>query len=136
MFARQQLIHVMEEWLALAKVIHPMAMQTKSLVMPGYTHYQSAQIVTVGFYLAAFCEKIIKIIRRLLNLFDALNEYPLGSGALAGLELKWDRKRLANELVFSRPCRHALNSVAFQRLDVAHWGRIIYFIYNTKQIYY
>lgn len=112
MFARKQLLDIVGELLQLSEAIQTQAIRTMDMPMPGYTHYQPAQIITPGFYFAAVNEQIGKSIKHLLHLFDELNECPLGSGAMAGLELEWDREALAERLGFLRPCRHALTSVA------------------------
>lgn len=112
MFARSCLLDIVETLLAFSHAVHIQAEHTAELPMPGYTHYQAAQIITAGFYLAAINEQVGKTLQRLLALLDEINECPLGSGAMAGLELAWDRQRLARTLGFSRPTRHALLGVA------------------------
>ncbi|MCR8844955.1 lyase family protein [Paenibacillus sp. SC116] len=112
MFAREQLLSVLAELMAMSDIVQKQAERTATLPMPGYTHYQPAQIITVGFYLAAINEQIGHTIDRLLSLYDKMNACPLGAGAMAGLELAWNREQLAERLGFERPCRHALVSVA------------------------
>jgi argininosuccinate lyase len=87
-------------------------MQTLDLPMPGYTHYQPAQVISPGFYLAAMSEQMIVALRRLLGLYDTINACPLGSGAMAGQELAWNRELMGELLGFARSQRHALVSVA------------------------
>ncbi|WP_379138122.1 argininosuccinate lyase [Paenibacillus sp. sgz500958] len=112
MFAREQLLGLVGELLAMADAVLEQAEQQVDLPMPGYTHYQSAQIITAGFYWTAVNERIGKTVNRLMNVYEELNECPLGAGAMAGLELAWDREWLAGQLGFARSCRHALVSVA------------------------
>lgn len=112
MFARDALIRVTEHLLDFTEALHFLARNTADLPMPGYTHYQPAQIITAGFYISAMSEQLGRTIRRLLAVFDDIDECPLGSGAMAGLELAWDRTCLAQQLGFSRPGRHALSGVA------------------------
>jgi len=112
MFARERLLRIIELLLAFSATILAQAEQVRELPLPGYTHYQAAQIITAGFYLAALNEQIGKTLQRLLTLLDEINECPLGAGAMAGLELAWDRQRLAQALGFARPVRHALVGVA------------------------
>ncbi|QYC41608.1 Argininosuccinate lyase 1 [Nonomuraea coxensis DSM 45129] len=81
-------------------------------LMPGYTQHQSAHPVTLGFYLAALAEAATGAAESMNALADAVNLCPLGAGALAGLELPWDRRRLADALGFAAPQPHALTSVA------------------------
>lgn len=112
MFARACLLGIIELLLAFSLAVHTQAAKRWDLPIPGYTHYQAAQLLTAGYYLAALNEQIGKTLQRLLTLLDEINECPLGSGAMAGLELPWDRQSLARTLGFARPVRHALVGVA------------------------
>jgi argininosuccinate lyase len=98
-----------------------LCMSTTELTMPGYTHYQYAQIISPAFYLSALGETLLSMQRRLLNIYDQINKCPLGSGAMAGQELPWDRNMMANKLGFHAPVRHALVGVASREwtLEVA-----------------
>jgi argininosuccinate lyase len=80
--------------------------------MPGYTHLQPAQVVTPAFYLLALADEMIAVLTRLLATWDRMDACPLGGGAMAGQELRWDRDRLARLLGFRAPQPHALVSVA------------------------
>ncbi|HEY1352207.1 MAG TPA: lyase family protein [Ktedonobacteraceae bacterium] len=112
MFARERLLRIIERLLTFSAAVAVLAERQRDLPLPGYTHYQAAQILSAGFYLAALNEQLGKTQQRLLTLLDEINECPLGSGAMAGLELAWDRQRLAQLLGFARPVRHALVGVA------------------------
>ncbi|MGG4266734.1 lyase family protein [Peribacillus simplex] len=112
MFARKNLLEIMEEIIVLIEEVIVLSSQNLSVPMPGYTHYQSAQIITVGFYFTAVSESLQKSLDRMLRIYDEINKCPLGSGAMAGMELKWDRNLMAKMLGFYQPCHHALISVA------------------------
>ncbi|WP_240666669.1 argininosuccinate lyase [Longirhabdus pacifica] len=112
MFMRDQLRHIVKACLHFAEVVLVLAQTYTEQPMPGYTHYQSAQVITVGFYFAALNEQWIKGTKRLQRLLDELNECPLGSGAMAGAELEWDRDEMATALGFKQPVRHALSGIA------------------------
>ncbi|UFJ41462.1 argininosuccinate lyase [Brevibacillus humidisoli] len=112
MFARQQLIHLVKEFFILSSVVKQLAERTLSLPMPGYTHYQSAQIVTPGFYFTALNEQLLSLLERLLFVYDGIDKCPFGAGAMAGMELPWDREHIAALLGFSASQAHALVSVA------------------------
>ncbi len=111
MFGRDQVLTLIENLLAFFQATHHQAQKYTTVPMPGYTHYQVAQIITPGFYLAALVEHILGAILRLLSIYDEINACPLGAGAMAGQHLAWDRERMAHHLGFSRPQRHALVSV-------------------------
>jgi len=81
-------------------------------VMPGYTHLQRAQPVTLGYHLTAWCCALNRDRGRLADALERLDECPLGSGALAGSTLPLDREATAAALGFKRPTLNAMDSVA------------------------
>lgn len=90
-------------------------------VMPGYTHLQAAQVVTPGFYLAGVAERLLRALSRLDDVYTGLDVCPLGSGAMSGQELDWDRSRMSALLGFAGAEPHALTAVASREwlLDLA-----------------
>jgi argininosuccinate lyase len=112
MFARQRIFQTVRLLDRLSATIVALAERSADLPMPGYTHYQAAQVITPGFYLAAINETLLSTLRRLLTAYADLNQSPLGAGAMAGLELPWDRQQMARELGFDAPVRSALASVS------------------------
>ncbi|MFD7505034.1 argininosuccinate lyase [Streptomyces sp. NPDC059850] len=112
MFGRHELAGAGAALLDFGKAVHRLAGDTRELPMPGHTHFQAAQIITPGYYLSAVSEQILHTLRRLLSTYDGLNASPLGSGAMAGQELGWDRDRMARLLGFQRPQPVALTAVA------------------------
>ncbi|MFB6479686.1 argininosuccinate lyase [Streptomyces virginiae] len=115
MYGRDQLARFADALLELGSVVHRAALETCDLPMPGYTHFQAAQIITPGFHLAALSEHLLHTHARLLTAYDGIDACPLGAGAMAGQELPWDRDRMARLLGFSRPQPHALTAVASRR---------------------
>ena len=81
-------------------------------VMPGYTHMQRAQPVTLGHHLLAHTEPLLRDAARLHYAYDAADEMPLGSGALAGSTLPLQRKVVAKELGFSRLTQNSIDAVS------------------------
>jgi len=81
-------------------------------LMPGYTHLQRAQPITLGYHLAAWCCALDRDRGRLADALERLDECPLGSGALAGSTLPLDREATAGSLGFKRPTLNAMDSVA------------------------
>ena len=81
-------------------------------IMPGYTHLQRAQPVTLGHHLVAWCAGLWRDHARLSDALTRMDECPLGSGALAGSSLPLDRKAVAESLGFSRPSLNSMDSVA------------------------
>jgi argininosuccinate lyase len=81
-------------------------------VMPGYTHLQRAQPVTLGHHLVAWCAGLARDRSRLTDALERLDECPLGAGALAGSGLPLDREATARALGFKRPTLNSMDSVA------------------------
>ncbi len=97
---------------ALQRALLTRAGEHAETVMPGFTHLQSAQPVTLGHHLMAYYE----MLRRDRSLFaDArarMNECPLGSAALAGTGFPIDREATALALDFDRPTANSLDAVS------------------------
>ena len=81
-------------------------------VMPGYTHLQRAQPVTVGHHLLAHVEPLLRDAERFRRAYDAAGEMPLGSGALAATTLPLQREALRRELGFERLTANSIDAVA------------------------
>jgi argininosuccinate lyase len=88
------------------------ALEAAELVMPGFTHLQSAQPVTFGHHLLAYVEMLGRDRGRLADARKRLNECPLGAAALAGTSFPIDRQMTAKALGFDRPTANSLDSVA------------------------
>ncbi len=81
-------------------------------VMPGYTHLQVAQPVTLGHHLLAYVEMFGRDRTRVADCRKRLNESPLGAAALAGTSFPIDRRMTASELGFDRPMANSLDAVS------------------------
>ena len=81
-------------------------------VMPGFTHLQIAQPVTLGHHLMAYVEMVRRDRSRFADARRRLNESPLGSAALAGTGFPIDRDATAQALGFDRPTANSLDSVS------------------------
>ena len=81
-------------------------------VMPGYTHLQIAQPVTLGHHLLAYVEMLGRDRGRLADCRRRLNECPLGAAALAGTSFPIDRHATAAALGFDRPAANSLDAVS------------------------
>jgi argininosuccinate lyase len=88
------------------------AREEAASVMPGFTHLQSAQPVTLGHHLLAYVEMIARDRGRLRDARARLNECPLGAAALAGTSFPIDRAMTAGALGFDRPTANSLDSVS------------------------
>jgi len=81
-------------------------------VMPGFTHLQTAQPVTLGHHLMAYYEMIKRDRSRLADCRARLNQCPLGSAALAGTSFQIDREMTATTLGFNGPTANSLDAVS------------------------
>lgn len=88
------------------------ARENQNTVMPGYTHLQRAQPVTLAFHLLAYREMFRRDIKRFQNCYEVTDTMPLGSGALAGTTYETDRDYLALQLGFSKICQNAMDAVS------------------------
>ena len=80
--------------------------------MPGFTHLQTAQPVTLGHHLLAYVEMLARDRSRFADARRRMNECPLGSAALAGTSFPLDRDATAAELGFDRPTANSLDAVS------------------------
>jgi len=94
------------------KILISRAEQHFDTVMPGYTHLQSAQPVTLGHHLLAYVEMIGRDRGRGKDCRKRLNECPLGSGALAGTSFPIDRSKTASRLGFDGPMANSMDGVS------------------------
>ncbi len=81
-------------------------------LMPGFTHLQSAQPITLGHHLLAYVEMLERDRTRLADCAARLNECPLGAAALAGTGFPIDRDMTAEALGFDRPMANSIDAVA------------------------
>ena len=91
-------------------------------VMPGYTHLQRAQPVTVGHHLLAHAEPLLRDATRFRHAYEGADEMPLGAGALAATTLPLKREVVAKELGFSRLTTNSIDAVSDRdfALDLAY----------------
>lgn len=81
-------------------------------IMPGFTHLQTAQPVTLGHHLMAYYEMAARDRSRLADARARMNQSPLGAAALAGTGFPIDRQATATALGFAVPTRNSLDSVS------------------------
>jgi argininosuccinate lyase len=112
LYARGRMRQAAGQLLACFESARRLAAAHLTTLMPGYTHLQSAQVMTPGFYLAGLTYQLTHTVRRWLAIYDSHDLCPLGAGAMTGQELAWDRLRLAALLGFRAPHPHPLSAVA------------------------
>jgi len=95
-------------------------------IMPGFTHLQTAQPVTLGHHLMAYYEMFARDRSRLADARARANECPLGSAALAGTGFDIDRSMTSDALGFAQPTANSLDAVSDRdfALDYLHTASI------------
>ena len=97
---------------ALVRALCDVAEAHTETVMPGYTHLQRAQPVTLGHYLMAYAQMLLRDIDRLTDCKRRTLVLPLGSGALAGTTYPLDRGYVAEQLGFNGISMNSLDGVS------------------------
>ncbi len=97
---------------ALQQALVSRAGEHSASIMPGFTHLQTAQPVTLGHHLMAYFEMIRRDRSRFADARVRMNESPLGSAALAGTGFPIDREATAAALGFDRPTANSLDAVS------------------------
>ena len=112
LWTRDTIDALIREIEALQRALASRALDCAGMVMPGFTHLQSAQPVTFGHHLLAYVEMLARDAGRFKDARKRLNECPLGAAALAGTSFPIDREMTAKALGFDRPTANSLDSVA------------------------
>jgi argininosuccinate lyase len=97
---------------ALEEALLARAEEQAATVMPGFTHLQSGQPVTLGHHLMAYVAMLGRDRGRFVDARARMNESPLGSAALAGTGFPIDRDATASALGFERPTANSLDAVS------------------------
>ena len=95
----------------LQAILHVMEENTET-IMPGFTHLQKAQPITLAHHMGAYFEMFKRDHERLLDLSKRMNTCPLGSGALAGTTYPLDRQYTAELLGFESPTLNSMDGVS------------------------
>ena len=96
----------------LIEVLVSVAESNLNTIMPGYTHLQRAQPISLAHHLMAYVEMLLRDIDRLADCYKRLDVMPLGSGALAGTTYPLDRAMVAGELGFSAITENSIDGVS------------------------
>ena len=96
----------------LLKVLLQIMKDNTETFMPGFTHLQKAQPITLAHHMGAYFEMFHRDRLRLTDIYDRMNYCPLGSGALAGTTYPLDRNLTAELLGFYGPTLNSMDSVA------------------------
>jgi argininosuccinate lyase len=112
MMTRDKLSEVIGSVLSLQEAVLARAREHAGTVMPGYTHLQHAEPVTLGHFLLAFHDALSRDVLRLAAAYETANRNALGAAALAGSSLALDRDRTTDLLGFDGLVENAYDAVA------------------------
>ncbi|HHS82976.1 MAG TPA: argininosuccinate lyase, partial [Devosia sp.] len=112
LYVRDSVDHLMEQIAELQTALLQRAENEHDTIMPGFTHLQSAQPVTLGHHLLAYVEMLSRDFHRFKDARRRINVCPLGAAALAGTGFPIDRDMTARELGFDRPASNSLDAVS------------------------
>ncbi|MBC8530099.1 argininosuccinate lyase [Christensenellaceae bacterium NSJ-44] len=112
MYCKDSIRQAVFELKKLCQCILDTAAQHLETIMPGYTHLQKAQPITLGHHLMAYFEMFKRDITRLQDCYDRVDVMPLGAGALAGTTYDLNRERVAQLLGFSAITANSLDAVS------------------------
>lgn len=111
LYAREKANDMVGHIASLKETIKEVA-DNNSVIMPGYTHLQRAQVVTFKHHLMAYYNMFDRDEKRIKNALEILDESPLGCGALAGTTHSIDRNITAEKLGFKKPMDNFMDGVS------------------------
>ena len=112
MYIKDEINVIKDMLVSLENTLLKIAKENVDTIMPGYTHLQKAQPITLAHHTMAYFEMFKRDIMRLDDAFDRCNVMPLGSGALAGTTYPLDREFVAKELGFKEITLNSLDGVS------------------------
>ncbi len=112
LYTRDELDQISDLLKELLQVLLQIMEENVDTYMPGFTHLQKAQPVTLAHQFGAYFEMFRRDRERLADIRKRMNTCPLGSGALAGTTYKLDRAYTAKLLDFDGPTRNSMDSVS------------------------
>ncbi len=112
MYLKKEIREIQELTLKLLEVIYDKANEYYDAVMPGYTHLQRAQPLTLGHYLMAYAQMLMRDYERLNRVYEETDVMPLGSCALAATTYPINRERVAELLGFSKVTENSIDGVS------------------------
>ena len=112
LYVRDEIVEIKALVLELMNTLHSLMKEHIHTYMPGFTHLQKAQPITLAHHFGAYMEMFKRDYGRLCDIYARMNYCPLGSGALAGTTYPLDRELTASLLDFAGPTLNSMDSVA------------------------
>ena len=113
---RERIADLISEMLGLQRALLTIVSKQGENMLPGYTHVQRAQPITLAHHYLAYFDSSERNVQRLLQLYARVNISPMGSAALGGTSVNVDRDRVAKLLGFNGTTTNAMDSVASRDL--------------------
>ncbi|HEX2925493.1 MAG TPA: argininosuccinate lyase [Ruminiclostridium sp.] len=112
MYLKDEITAIKEMIKGLLSILVKISESNLDTIMPGYTHLQRAQPITLAHHMMAYFEMFKRDYQRLCDCYSRMNVLPLGSGALAGTTYPLDRYMVARELGFNDVTQNSLDGVS------------------------
>jgi len=112
MYIKDEIINIKEMLINLENALIDLASGHLDTILPGYTHLQRAQPISLAHHFMAYFQMFRRDIERLQDCYKRTNIMPLGSGALAGTTYPLDRYMVAKELDFDAITENSLDGVS------------------------
>jgi argininosuccinate lyase len=112
LYTRDEIVEINHLLKDLLEIIIEIMEENLETYMPGFTHLQKAQPITLAHHMGAYFEMFKRDRSRLDDIYKRMNYCPLGSGALAGTTYPLDRELTASLLDFEGPTLNSMDSVA------------------------
>ena len=112
LYTRDELLHTDDLLKELLETILKIMEANTETIMPGFTHLQKAQPITLAHHMGAYFEMFKRDCLRLHDIYERMNYCPLGSGALAGTTYPLDREYTAELLGFYGPTLNSMDGVS------------------------
>lgn len=112
LYTRDELLAIQQEVFSLIQTCHSLMKEHVHTTMPGFTHLQKAQPLTLSHHIGAYMEMFKRDYDRLHDIYERMNYCPLGAGALAGTTYPLDREMTASLLGFYGPTLNSMDSVS------------------------
>ena len=110
------------------------AEKSQKIILPGFTHLQSAQPITLSFYLLSYFFLFSRDVERLIDVRKRVNLSPLGSGAFAGVNYSIDRKMTCSVLGFDDLLPNAMDAVASRDFAIEYLAAVSNSMTNLSRI--
>ena len=112
LYTRTKSLKIMKQIQKMMQLLLSLSEMHIDAIMPGYTHLQRAQPIRLSFHLMAYFQMLKRDYTRYQDLLERMDEMPLGSGALSGVNYETDRDYLKEVLGFNAVTENAMDAVS------------------------